>query len=94
MNWVFASSYAALEKWYASHQQIGGVKPALVSICGSTAEYPTELATQFAQLTLPLLSHQGIELNLDNFEAFLPIKCVHDPLFPRQAGAGFPSQSD
>ena len=78
-----------------SHQQIAGVKTSTGQyLSRTTAEYPTELALQFAQIIIPLLSDHGRELQLSNFGEYLPIKGVQDPSFSRQDGAGFPSQSD
>ena len=59
-----------------------------------TAEYPPELAQQFAQIIFPLLSDQNQELTLDNFERWLSIKDINAPPFSRQDGAGLKSQGD
>ena len=100
--WMFASTYMALAKMACacshpagSHQQIAGVRtPTGHYLSRATAEYPSELAQQFAQIVMPLLSDNGKELTLLSYEAYLPIKKISDPPFSRQDGAGFVSQSD
>ena len=53
-----------------------------------------QLWHQFAQIILPLLSDQGLELDISSFEQHLPVKDVASPPFVRQDGAGFPSKGD
>ena len=78
-----------------SHQKIAEVRtPTGQYLSRATAEYPEALASQFAQIILPLLSDTGQELQLSTFERYLPVKGTGDPPFSRQDGAGFPSQSD
>lgn len=97
--WMFASTFHSLSEMMAcscdhptgTHQQIAGVKTSTGQyLSRATAEYPPELANQFAQLTLPLLSEHGQEIDMSNFEQHLPIKAVSAPPFARQDGAGFP----
>ena len=100
--WMFASSFIPLEKLACtcphppgSHQQIAGVKTSTGQYLSTeTAEYPSNLASQFAQIILPLLSQQSLDLNLQTFQQYLPIKSIQSPPFARQDGAGFPSQAD
>ena len=78
-----------------SHQQIAGVRTSSGQyLSRSTAEYPIALAQQFAQIVLPLLSDQGRELTLVDYETHLPIKHISQPPFSKQDGAGLTSQSD
>ena len=77
------------------HQQIAGARTASGQyLSRATAEYPPDLANQFAQLVLPLLSDQNLELDMSSFETYLPVKSVSAPPFARQDGAGFHSQAD
>ena len=102
--WMFAtaSSFIPLEKLACaclhppgSHQQIAGVKTSTGHyLSRETAEYPSSLASQFAQIILPLLSHKSLELDLQNFHQYLPIKGIQSQPFSRQDGAGFPSRAD
>ena len=100
--WLFASTYLALSKMACScphpkgsHQQIAGVRTDTGHyLSRATAEYPSDLADQFAQIISPLLTDQGIEMSLDNFPRYLPTKGIHDPPFARQDGAGLPSRAD
>ena len=100
--WLFASTFHALSKMACScvhpansHQQIAGVRTQTGHyLSRDTAQYPPALANQFAQIILPLLSDQGQELNISNFEQYLPVKGVSSPPFVRQDGAGFPSKGD
>ena len=101
-HWLFASTFHALAKMacscphpYGFHQPIAGVRTSTGHyLSRDTAEYPSALADQFAQLILPLLTDHGIELDISNFERYLPIKSISDPPFARQDGAGYPSQAD
>ena len=101
-HWLLASTFSALAKLACacdhapgSHQPIAGVRTESGQFLSrATAEYPESLAQSFAQIILPLLSDQKLELNLDNYENYLPIKNLSDPPFSRQDGAGFPSQAD
>ena len=78
-----------------SHQQIAGVRTSDGRyLSRQTAEYPPELARQFAQIIFPLLSDQNHELTLDDFEKWLPVKDIHAPPFARQDGAGLKSKGD
>ena len=100
--WMFASSFIPLEELACecphppgSHQQIAGVKtPTGQYLSRETVEYPSSLASQFAQIILPLLSHQSLDLDLQSFPQYLPIKGIQSPPFSGQDGAGFPSQAD
>ena len=100
--WLFASTFYALSGMACacvhpanSHQQIAGVRTHTGHyLSRDTAEYPPALANQFAQIILPLLSDQGRELDISNFEQYLPCKDVASPPFVRQDGAGFPSKGD
>ena len=100
--WLFASTFYALSRMACScdhppnsHQQIAGVRTHTGQyLSRETAEYPPALANQFAQIILPLLSDQGQELTISNFEQYLPVKDVTSPPFVRQDGAGFPSKGD
>ena len=101
-HWMFASTFAALEKMACachhpagSHQQIGCVKTDTGQyLSRSTAEYPSALTEQFAQIIIPLLSDRGRELTLSTYEKYLPMKNLSDPPFSRQDGAGHVSRSD
>ena len=100
--WMFASTFSALAKMACkcphpsgSHQQIAGVRTATGHyLSRSTAEYPDQLAQQFAQIIMPLLSDKGRTFTLSTYDEVLPIKGVYDPPFSRQDGAGLNSQSD
>ena len=100
--WMFASTFLSLSRLACScdhppgtHQQIAGVRTASGHyLSRDTAEYPPELASQFAQIILPLLSANGIELDMESYPEHLPIKYISDPPFARQDGAGFKSQAD
>ena len=91
-HWMFASTFSALERLGCScphapgsHQQIAGVRTESGHyLSRSTAEYPIELANAFAQLILPLLTDNNLELDLSSYEQHLPIKDVSDPPFSRQ----------
>lgn len=101
-HWLFASSFSALSKLACachhpagSHQQIAGVRTESGHyLSRDAAEYPPELASQFAQLISPLLSTNDIEIDLVTCLDFFPKKGLYDPPFARQDGAGFPSQAD
>lgn len=100
--WLFASTFLALSKMACScphpkgsHQQIAGVRTDTGHyLSRATAEYPSALADQFAQIISPPLTDQGIEMNLDDYPRYLPTKGIHDPPFARQDGAGLPSRAD
>lgn len=99
---MFASTFLALSRLACScnhppgtHQQIAGVRTASGHyLSRDTAEDPPDLASQFAQIILPLLSSNGIDLDLASYPEHLPSKSLSDPPFARQDGAGFCSQAD
>ena len=101
-HWLFATTFPDLVRMACTcphppgaHQQIAGARTASGQyLSRATAEYPPDLANQFAQLVLPLLSDQNLELDMSSFETYLPVKSVSAPPFARQDGAGFHSQAD
>ena len=101
-HWLLASTFTALSKLACacdhppgSHQPIAGIRTESGQFLSrATAEYPEPLAKSFAQIILPLVSDNKLELSLDNYEKYLPTKNLNDPPFSRQDGAGFPSQAD
>ena len=59
-----------------------------------TAEYPSQLASTFADHVLMLLSHGPHDLDLQSAEQLLPIKPMQAPPFVRQDGGGNTSSGD
>ena len=80
---------------HGSHPPLAGVRDetgAFLSRC--TAEYPEQLATQFAKIILPLVSGSGKGFSLSELMQSLPIKGTWDPPIAQVDGAGFHSRPD
>ena len=101
-SWMFASSLRSLQSMAcvcthpkASHENIGGVLDATGQFLSrQTAEYPVELANQFAQITLPLFSATQQDIKWDERKRILPVKGLIDPPRSSQDGGGVHSLPD
>ena len=101
-SWMFASSLHSLQSLAcvcthpkSSHDDIGGVLDATGQFLSrQTAEYPFELASQFAQITLPLFSTTAKDFQWDERKSILPIKGLVDPPRSSQDGGGVHSIPD
>ena len=101
-SWMFASSLQSLQSMAcicshpkSSHEDIGGVLDATGQFLSrQTAEYPVDLASQFAQITLPLFSKNAMDLKWDERTSILPIKGLVDPPRSSQDGGGVHSIPD
>ena len=79
----------------SSYANIGGVVDANGQVLSrQTAEYPSELAEQFAAITLPLFSTHARDIQWDNRSEVIPIKGLIDPPKSLQDGGGVHSIPD
>ena len=101
-NLMMASSFSELQvlggicsHTKGTHQDVGGVKDESGAyISRHTAEYPAALASQFAQLIFPLLSHKGTDLTVEMAARSIPLKPFGVPPYPRHDGGGLHSHAD
>ena len=100
--WLFASSLHSLQAMAcvcdhpkSSHENIGGVVDSSGQyLSRQTAEYPSELAEQFASITLPLFSTHARDIQWDNRSEVIPNKGLIDPPKSSQDGGGVHSIPD
>ena len=93
--WVFASSFSGLRPLECtcqhppnSHVRLQGLRDesgAFVS--RATAQYPSQLAQQFAILVAPLLGTPALDLQWSSLNAIMPIKQLRDYPFAQAGGA-------
>ena len=100
---MFASSLHSLQAMAcicdhskSSHENIGGALDSNGKfLTRQTAEYPSELAEQFAAIiTLPLFSTHARDIQWDNRSEVIPIKGLIDPPKSSQDGGGVHSIPD
>ena len=101
--WMFAPSLHSLQAMAcicdhstSSHENIGGALDSNGKFLSrQTAEYPSELAEQFAAIiTLPLFSTHARDIQWDNRSEVIPIKGLMDPPKSSQDGGGVHSIPD
>lgn len=94
-SWMMASSLEALTSLAGmcnhgpcAHQSVAGVRNASgVFVSRATAEYPSMLASRFAEVVFPLLSHSNQDFSITDCLKILPIKRLLDaPLLLNEIG--------
>ena len=100
--WLFATSWDQLHQMAGlcshprgSHENIIGTRASDGSFNSrKTAEYPQPLAKQFADIVIPLLSQQSLDLSLQDTIKFIPTKSLYDFPFSTEDGGGLHSAPD
>ena len=100
--WMFASSLQSLQVLAcicdhskSTHENIGGVIDSTGQFKSrQTAEYPSDLARQFAAITAPLFSSGGKDIQWVNRSEIVPKKGLVDPPKSSQDGGGVHSIPD
>ena len=101
-RWMFASSFPDLKTMgctcphpFGSHQPIAGqVNQAEDFLSRDTACYPPALASQFAEIILPLLSNHVADIPWEGRQQIIPIKSRNDFPVSVEDGGGLYSQPD
>ena len=100
--WLFATSFEPLTEMACTCSHALGTHPPLAGVRDETgaflsrrtAEYPEQLATQFAQTIFSLVSGSGRDFTLSELLRSLPVKDIWDPPIAQVDGAGFHSRPD
>ena len=100
--WLFATSWDQLHQMAGlcshprgSHENVIGTRSSDGSfISRKTAEYPQQLAERFANIVIPLLSQQSLDLSLQDTIKWIPIKSLYDFPFSTEDGGGLHSAPD
>ena len=101
-SWLFASSFQPLTAMACTcphqpghHQKLAGVRDASGGFMSRrTAEYPEQLAQQFASIVIPLVTGSAIDFSVENLLQSLPRKGTWDQPTSNVDGAGFHSRPD
>ena len=100
--WLFAASWEQLRQMACtcshprgSHENVIGTRLSDGSFASrKTAEYPPALAERFANIVIPLISRQSLDLSLHDALQCLPTKSLDDFPFSTEDGGGLHSTPD